>query len=139
MAGWPGVFAKLENGPLALIKTLCAQPMRGLGAIFRGLRRVSERSDVYGLALVALFLSFPVFHLYELLFKLAYASGSRELRRTGRRQRALGLQETVKEGDLDLFDLGVRRGGVQALQQVCHGLETAKARADFRDHHFSPR
>lgn len=105
--------------------------MRGLAVLHSWLRHVSESATIDGLKLVALLLTFPVFELHNLLFKLAYALNSRRLRLIGRQQGLLGFDYVTLERELDLIDSCLRIGSSQSLNEVSRRLEAIQAHADF--------
>lgn len=117
-----------------------AKPMRRLAVLHTHLYSIREGRSPKTLKLVALFLSFPVFELHNLLFKLRYAASVRRMRFLGRKQRLMGIEDKTLQIDLDLIDRRLKVGSIQALNDVLHRLQAAKSRRDFRhpDHFANP-
>ena len=92
--------------------------MRWLAICHSRLRHVGESPPIYGFEFVALLLTFPVFKLHNLLFKVAYTIRQRELRRLGRQCALLGGEDRSLQFD----DLVLNHGSV---------TETYEALRDF--------
>ena len=101
---------------MPLIEAVWAKPMKRLAVFHSWLRRISESSTIYGVKLVALFLTFPVFQLHNLLFKIAYTIQQRELRRIGRKCARLGGEDYSLQFDNLVLNHG-------SISQTYHSLK----------------
>lgn len=126
------LWLRLEEALLSRLIAMGAEAMRRLAVRHVWLKAVSDRAGSKSLHLVALFFTFPVFQLHDLLFKFTYALGRRRLGLICRRQRLLGSNYVLLERDLDFIDHRLSVGSIEALCDVKGRLEAAKARADFR-------
>ena len=96
---------QLKHRLALLLKAVCTQPMRWFGSLHAWLQTVNKRSRIWFVKHVALSLNSPVFALHQFFFKLAYASGQRELIRLGRETKRLGGHDLSPQ----FTDLGIER------------------------------
>ncbi len=122
---------ELQNRSLSILEAWLTKPMRRLAVLHARLKHVSEGVHVDGPKAIALLLTFPVFELHNLLFKLAYAVVSR-------RQRLAGCEDMVLQLELNVIDRCLRSGSVQGLREAKRRLEAAKARLDLSYHFDRP-
>lgn len=87
------VRVALEDRLLAVLDAVGTKVVHRLHSTHRFLARVSERSTGKFYELVPLLLTFPVFELSQLAFKLVYPIGALRLRRLGRQHPGIGIDE----------------------------------------------
>ena len=114
-----------------MVEAICAQPMRWLAILHSKLRHVGDSSSVYVYQLVAFALCRPVFQAHNLLFKIAYALGSRRLRHHCRVQRRLGFENPLSEVHLDILDRKALGNRLDALYEVESALKAAYRSTNF--------
>lgn len=83
---------RLEDSFLAVVKTMCAKPIRRLAFAHAELQHVYARTSLQINKLVLLSLLFPCFHAHNLLFEMSYAIGCRRLFLLRRKQTLLGIK-----------------------------------------------
>ncbi len=98
-----------------------ANPMRWLALTHAFLNRISNSALPNTYKRIALFLSFPVFHAHNLLFKFIFERQQREILRLYREGICLDLNKSL----LQLGELSLSLMGISSVGYSCHGFSNA--------------
>ena len=91
---------------MALLETCLAKPHGWLASIHSRLVHAGKRPRIYGLQVIALLLSIPIFHACNVLFKFAYAAQVRRMKHISFHKGALSIQDVP----LNVYDRRVLLG-----------------------------
>jgi len=132
------VTMRLQCSFLSLIHAGCTKVVKWLTLLHTWLQRISKRFSWEFIKTITLHLTFPVFNVSQLFFKLGYLAGERRLfLQTGKRNSGGLHQFCINLGNCG-NKLIVIGKAVRGLRKIKGGFSTSDCGGNFGVHEVNP-